>query len=65
MTLTKEQVIDYFIDLKNYYNSTINDIVYTDITKSLTFKQLQDIDHLRTNISKIYKIIEFLEKEGN
>ena len=65
MTLTKEQAIDYFINLKEDINQRINDIIYNDITKSLTFKQLQDIDHLRKNISKIYKIIEFLEKEGN
>lgn len=65
MTLTKEQIINYFIDLKNDYNSTINDIVYTDITKSLTFKQLQDIDHMRQKLHKIDKIIDFLEKEGN
>lgn len=63
--ITKEQAINYFINLKENYNITIEDILYSDITKSLTFKQLQDIDHLRNNISKIYEIIEFLEKEGN
>lgn len=65
MALTKEQTIKYFINLKEDYNQRINDILYDDITKSLTFKQLQDIDHLRNDISKIYEIIEFLEKEGN
>lgn len=65
MTLTKDNVINYFINLKEDIDQRINDILYSDITHSLTFKQLQDIDHLRTNISKIYKIIEFLEKEGN
>lgn len=63
--ITKEQVINYLINLKNDYNLTIEDILYSDITHSLTFKDLQRIDHLRNNISKIYKIIEFLEKEGN
>ena len=63
--ITKEQVIHYLMSLKDDYNLTIEDILYSDITKSLTFKDLQRIDHLRTNISKIYKIIEFLEKEGN
>ena len=63
--IIKEQVINYLINLKEDINEQINDILYSDITKSLTFKQLQDIDHLRTNISKIYKTIEFLEKEGN
>lgn len=62
---TKEQVIHYLMSLKDDYNLTIEYILYNDITKSLTFKDLQRIDHLRTNISKIYKIIEFLEKEGN
>lgn len=61
---TKEQV-NYLINLKDDINKQINDILYTDITKSLTFKQLQQIDHLRKDISKIYKIIEFLDKEGN
>ena len=65
MTVTKDNVIQYFINLNEDTNQRINDIIYSDITKSLTFKQLQDIDHLRKNISKIYKIIEFLEKEGN
>lgn len=63
--ITKEQVIHYLMSLKDDYNLTIEDILYNDITKSLTFKQLQDIDHLRNNIQTIYKIIEFLEKEGN
>lgn len=65
MIINKEQAINYFINLKEDYNQQIYDIVYSDITHSLTFKQLQDIDHLRNDISKIYKIIEFLEKEGN
>ena len=63
--ITKEQVIHYLMSLKDDYNLTIEDILYSDITKSLTFKDLQRIDHLRNDISKIYKIIEFIEKEGN
>lgn len=65
MTLTKDNVIGYFLDLKHTYNEEIHDILYDDITHSLTFKDLQRIDHLRNDISKIYEIIEFLEKEGN
>lgn len=64
MTITKDNIISYLLDLKHTYNTEIEDILYSELSKSLTFKDLQRIDHLRNNISKIYKIIEFIEKEG-
>lgn len=61
--ITKEQVIDYLINLKEDTSIKISDILYDDITHSLTFKELQQIDHLRTNMNKLYNFIYFLEKE--
>ncbi len=61
--ITKEQVIDYLINLKDDTSIKIGDILYDDITHSLTFKELQQIDHLRTNMNKLYNFIYFLEKE--
>ena len=64
--ITIDNVIGYFLDLKHTLNDDINDIIYTDLKHSLTFKQLQDIDHKRQDINTIYKILEFLDKErGN
>lgn len=64
--ITIDNVIGYFLDLKHKYNEDINTLLYEDLSHSLTFKQLQDIDHARTKINKIYDIIEFLDKErGN
>ena len=63
--MTKEEVITYLKNLKDEYHLKIYEIIYDDIKHSLTFKELQTIDHLRTNIDTIYKIIEFIEKEGN
>lgn len=63
--MKKEDVINYFIYLKDEIANKICDIIYDDITKSLTFKELQEIDHLRNNMSKIYEIISFIQKEGN
>ena len=63
--ITIDNVIGYFLGLKFNYDEQINDILYSDIKHSLTFKQLQNIDHLRTKLSTIYDIIEFLEKERN
>lgn len=62
--ITKEQVIQYFINLRENIVFEIDDLLYTDLNNSLTFKQLQDIDHKRQDINTIYKIIEFLEKEN-
>lgn len=61
--ITKEQVILYFIHKRDDLVIKIDDLLYTDLKHSLTFKQLQEIDHLRTLINKIYDIIEFLQKE--
>lgn len=63
--MKKEDVIKYFIYLKDEISIKIGDILYDDINKSLTFKQLQEVDHLRNNMSKIYEIISFIEREGN
>lgn len=62
---TKEQVIQYFLTLRDDLDFEMDEIIYDDLSKSLTFKQLQEIDHLRTRINKLYDIIDFLEKEGN
>lgn len=61
--ITIDNVIGYFLGLKFDYDEQINDILFDDIEHSLTFKQLQDIDHLRTKLKTIYEIIDFLEKE--
>lgn len=61
--ITIDNVIGYFLDLKFKYDEEINDILFDDIEHSLTFKQLQNIDHLRTKLSNIYNIIDFLEEE--
>ena len=63
--LTIDNVVGYFLDLKFEYNEKINDILYSDIEHSLTFKQLQEIDHLRTKLRTIYDVIDFLEKEND
>lgn len=63
--MKKDEVIMYFIRLKDEIANNITDILYTDVSKSLTFKQLQEVDHLRQNMQKIYNIIDFLEKEIN
>lgn len=64
--ITIDNVIGYFLDLKHTLNEEIEDIIYTDLKHSLTFKQLQNIDHKRQEINTIYKILEFLDKErGN
>lgn len=63
--MKKDDIILYFINLKDDIALKIENILYDDINKSLTFKQLQEIDHLRNNMSKIYEIISFIEKEGN
>lgn len=63
--INKTQVIHYLMSLKDDYQLKLEDIIYDDITKSLTFKELQEIDHLRTNMNKIYEIINFIDKEGN
>lgn len=63
--MKKDEVIMYFIRLKDETAIQIEDILYSDVSKSLTFKELQTIDHLRQNMQKIYNIISFLEKEIN
>lgn len=63
--MKKEQVILYFLTLRDDLNFEMDEILYDDLSKSLTFEQLQKIDHLRTRINTIYEIIDFLEKEGN
>ena len=63
--ITKEQVILYFIHERDDIVIKIDDLLYTDLNNSLTFKQLQEIDHSRTRLHEIDKIIDFLEKEGN
>ena len=62
--MSKQQIIDYFLDWKYELSEDISSILYDDISKSLTFKQLQNIDHLRTKLNKVYEIIYFLDKEG-
>lgn len=61
--ITIDNVIGYFLGLKFDYDEQINDILFEDIEHSLTFKQLQNIDHLRTRLRTIYEIIDFLEEE--
>ena len=65
MKQTKEQVIQYFMSLRDDIVLNIDNTLYTDLNNSLTFKQLQEIDHKRQDINTINKIIEFLKKEGN
>lgn len=61
--MTKQEVINYFMSLKDDIVLNIDDTLYTDLNNSLTFKQLQEIDHMRTRLHEIDKIIDFLEKE--
>ena len=60
--MKKEDVITYFLDLKYELTEQISDILYSDITHSLTFGELQKIDHIRNVLNKVYEIIYFLEK---
>lgn len=61
----KEEVINYLISLRESIVFSIDNILYDDITHSLTFNELQQIDHLRNKIAQIDNFIKFLEKEGN
>ena len=60
--MRKQDIIEYFITLKEDIIFEIEDILYTELNNSLTFKQLQQVDHKRQELNTIYKIIEFLEK---
>lgn len=63
MNTTKDNVILFLMSKKDDIALAIDDILYNDLSKSLTFKELQQIDHQRQNMQKIYDIIDFLEKE--
>lgn len=63
--MKKEEVINYLISLRESIVFSIDNILYDDITHSLTFNELQQIDHLRNKMAQIDNFIKFLEKEGN
>lgn len=60
----KETIILYLIHERDDIPQQIDEILYpSHIKQSLTFKELQTIDHLRRKLQKINEIINFIEEE--
>jgi len=61
----KELVEEFELNLinrKQQLNEEIDDIIYSDLKKELTYKDINEIQEKRKRIKVIYDTIEYLDK---